>query len=264
MRGSGQRAIRADPHGALYNHGATDGRCADDGGGDPSLREVPGGGGSPQIPQGASLSTLAAIRRRPRSARADLGRSAAAAACPAPRSGRIRATHPDPCRTLRGRAHRGRGRHRCRSRPVRQRIDPVIASAAEIASWAEHCHCQIRPLPQVGAVAIARPAAVADSAEHVFPGLVAAIFQMCPADRPGIPARSAGRTASPAPNRPEGIRFTSSKVAATFGLCDGCISRMAFCSALGSLLPVIFNRPGVPARHRRVIGRTSATPLRDL
>ena len=36
-------------------------------------------------------------------------------------------------------------------------------------------------------------------------------------------------------NPAEGTRFTSSKVAATFGICDSCISRMAFCSALGRL-----------------------------
>ena len=36
-------------------------------------------------------------------------------------------------------------------------------------------------------------------------------------------------------NPAEGTRFTSSKVAATLGICDSCISRMAFCSALGRL-----------------------------
>ena len=45
------------------------------------------------------------------------------------------------------------------------------------------------------------------------------------------PVRRASRMTGTSPA--EGTRFTSSKVAAAFGIWDSCISRMAFCSVHG-------------------------------
>jgi hypothetical protein len=47
------------------------------------------------------------------------------------------------------------------------------------------------------------------------------------------PARRAKRITGT--NPAEGSRFTSSKVAATLGIWDSCISRMAFCSVTSGL-----------------------------